>query len=239
MTTGERIREAREKIDMTQDELAQKAGYKSRSSINKIEKSRELPLQKAKAIADALDCTPGYIMGWEKEHDVCEKSESTYDTGIYERYRELRNSQGLRDADIARMTNITQSTLSDWKNRKSMPNALKMVAIAHSLNTSVEYLITGEQSGSPYNITPRQLHLLELWSQLSPNQHENVMALIDSFAIQNNRDTHFDEEKELYAEEHSIQKNEHLYKLIKVARDASPDDLELVIGLLERLKKEK
>ena len=187
MTTGERIREAREKLNMTQDELAQKAGYKSRSSINKIEKSRELPLQKAKAIAYALDCTPSYIMGWEEEPDSGENIENSYESDIYERYRELRNSQGFRDADIARMTNITQSTLSDWKNRKSMPNALKMVAIARSLNTSAEYLITGVQPGSAYTITPRQLHLLNLWSQLSSSQHENVMALITSFIDQNNK----------------------------------------------------
>ena len=183
MTTGERIREAREKLNMTQDELAQKAGYKSRSSINKIENSRELPLQKAKAIANALDCTPGYIMGWEDN----EKNENIYESDIYERYRGLRDSQGLRDADMARMTNITQSTFSDWKNGKSMPNTLKMVAIARVLNTSVEYLITGEQAGSPYTITPSQLHLIKLWDQLLPNQHDNVTALINSFIFQNKR----------------------------------------------------
>ena len=37
MTIGERIKLRREELQMTQEELAQKLGYKSRSSINKIE----------------------------------------------------------------------------------------------------------------------------------------------------------------------------------------------------------
>jgi len=64
MTMGERIRDRRRELNLTQDELAQKAGYRSRSSINKIEKTRELPLKKVSAIARALECSPAYIMGW-------------------------------------------------------------------------------------------------------------------------------------------------------------------------------
>lgn len=64
MTIGERIKSRREELKMTQEELAKKCGYKSRSSINKIELSRDLPLKKIKLMADALDTTPSYLMGW-------------------------------------------------------------------------------------------------------------------------------------------------------------------------------
>ena len=67
MSIGDRIRARRIELNMTQDELAHKLGYNSRSSINKIEKdSRNLTQSKIKAIADALDTTPSYIMGWEE-----------------------------------------------------------------------------------------------------------------------------------------------------------------------------
>ena len=60
-----KIRQRREELNMTQDELAQALCYKSRSSINKIElDQRNLTQSKIKAIADALDTTPAYIMGW-------------------------------------------------------------------------------------------------------------------------------------------------------------------------------
>ena len=67
-TIGARIRRSRESLGMTQDELAQKLGYRSRSSINKIELDyRNLTQSRIKALADALDTTPSFIMGWDDE----------------------------------------------------------------------------------------------------------------------------------------------------------------------------
>lgn len=67
-TIGERIRKKRESLQMSQDELAKKLGYKSRSSINKIEiDGRSVPMGKIKDIAQALNTTPAYIMGWEED----------------------------------------------------------------------------------------------------------------------------------------------------------------------------
>lgn len=67
MNIGQRIRNRRIELGLTQDEVAQKTGYKSRSSINKIECSRNLPLTKVEKMASALECTPSYLMGWEDE----------------------------------------------------------------------------------------------------------------------------------------------------------------------------
>ena len=65
-TTGARIRQLREALGLSQDDLATLLNYKSRSSINKIELGeRNLTQSKIKAIADALHTTPAYIMGWE------------------------------------------------------------------------------------------------------------------------------------------------------------------------------
>ena len=64
-TIGSRIRNRREELGLSQDELGKRLGYKSRSSINKIElDQRNLTQSKIKAIADALETTPAYIMGW-------------------------------------------------------------------------------------------------------------------------------------------------------------------------------
>lgn len=67
-TIGQRIKEKRIERNMTQFELAEKLGYKSKSSINKIElDGRNLTQSKIKKLADALQTTPGYIMGWEED----------------------------------------------------------------------------------------------------------------------------------------------------------------------------
>jgi transcriptional regulator with XRE-family HTH domain len=70
MTIGERIKERRIELGYSQDELAKKVGYKSRSSINKIELSRELPARKISLMAKALETTEGYLMGWTEEKSV-------------------------------------------------------------------------------------------------------------------------------------------------------------------------
>lgn len=66
-TTGQRIRDLRIEAHMTQDELAKKLGYKSRTSINKIELSRSIPMPKVEKFAKVLGVTPSYLMGWEDD----------------------------------------------------------------------------------------------------------------------------------------------------------------------------
>lgn len=68
MTIGDRIKQRRMELGMSQEELAHKLGYKSRSSVNKIELGgQNLTQKKIKKIADALDTTPEYIMGWDEQ----------------------------------------------------------------------------------------------------------------------------------------------------------------------------
>ena len=77
MDIGSRIKHKREMLKMSQEELAQKVGYKSRSSINKIElDGRGLPQSKIVAFAKALETTPAYLMGWEHEIDYIAKTDS-------------------------------------------------------------------------------------------------------------------------------------------------------------------
>lgn len=61
-----RIKIRREELGMSQEELAHKLGYKSRSTINKIEMGKnDITQSKIKAFAEALNCSPAYLMGWE------------------------------------------------------------------------------------------------------------------------------------------------------------------------------
>lgn len=81
---GDRIKERREHLKMSQDDLAKKLGYKSRSSINKIERDASgLPQSKIVAIANALNTTPAYIMGWESDKaETSKKIDATTDVLI-------------------------------------------------------------------------------------------------------------------------------------------------------------
>ncbi len=68
MTIGERIKELRTSMGITQEELAKLTGYKSRSSIQKIESGeRDIAQSAIVAFAKALKTTPAEIMGWTSE----------------------------------------------------------------------------------------------------------------------------------------------------------------------------
>ena len=69
MPIGERIRQRREELGMSQSELAREVGYESRSSINKLEKDDKNGVSREQLykIAQALKVTPSYLMGWEDE----------------------------------------------------------------------------------------------------------------------------------------------------------------------------
>ena len=74
----ERIRERREKLNISQEELAKRLGYKSRSSINKIEiGENDIPQSKIKAFADALQTTPSYLMGWNDDDSASVSNSSS------------------------------------------------------------------------------------------------------------------------------------------------------------------
>ena len=67
-TLGQRIRNRRLELDMTQGELAEKVGYKSISTIAKIESDiNDITQSKVVKFAHALDTTTAYIMGWDTE----------------------------------------------------------------------------------------------------------------------------------------------------------------------------
>lgn len=67
-TIGEKILLRRKELGMRQEDLARLMGYKSKSTINKIELGiNDIPQSKIVKFAEVLATTPGYLMGWEDE----------------------------------------------------------------------------------------------------------------------------------------------------------------------------
>lgn len=83
MNIGERIRKRREELGLTQEELAKKLGYKSRSSVNKVETARELSNKKVRQYAEILECSPAYLMEWKDENEMQHAELSLQDQRAY------------------------------------------------------------------------------------------------------------------------------------------------------------
>ena len=67
MTIGQRIKERRKALKMSADEMGAKLG-KDRSTIYRYEKGdiENLPLDILEPIAEILQTTPQYLMGWQE-----------------------------------------------------------------------------------------------------------------------------------------------------------------------------
>ena len=79
MKLYDNIKRLRLEQNMTQDELAQKVGYTSRSSINKIESGKvDLPQSKIVEFASVLGVTPSQLMGWHDVGDETDDDENYY-----------------------------------------------------------------------------------------------------------------------------------------------------------------
>lgn len=82
-TMYDRIRRLREDKDISQEELARRCGYSSRSTISKIEKGeRNLTGDKIQVIADVLGVRPSYLMAGEEPTSL-RAPEVTEDTVIF------------------------------------------------------------------------------------------------------------------------------------------------------------
>lgn len=69
-TVGENILQMRKKLDWTQEELAIRMGYKSKSTINKIEMGiNDIPQSKIVQFAEVLGTTPAHLMGWDEDNN--------------------------------------------------------------------------------------------------------------------------------------------------------------------------
>lgn len=65
---GVRIMERRQQLGLTQEELAFRMGYKTKSAINKIELGiNDVSQSKVVKFAEALHTSVAYLMGWEEE----------------------------------------------------------------------------------------------------------------------------------------------------------------------------
>ena len=108
---------------------------------------------------------------------------------MYEIYQILLDEKGLKNADVARATGISNMTLSDWKRGKSEPKTKNMQKIADFLGTTLSYLVTGEESNPIFeqantdydlsNIDNKLKDYVFKLSKLSDKEQENIMNLID------------------------------------------------------------
>ena len=94
MNLSEKIRYLRIQKGMTQAELAEKLNT-TKQTIGKYENQvvTNLPLNRIQELADALDTTPAYLMGWGEEKPADASSADELDLAILSLVKQLPAEQ--------------------------------------------------------------------------------------------------------------------------------------------------
>jgi transcriptional regulator with XRE-family HTH domain len=109
---GDKIKQRRKELEMSQDELAKRLGYKSRSSINKIELGfTDVSQPMVAVIANALDTSIAYLMDMEQKNPA-----TKIDDGISPERRSLINLlNSLSPDDAVRAEGYLQALIDAHK----------------------------------------------------------------------------------------------------------------------------
>lgn len=109
MKLGDLIKKRREELNLTQEELADLLNYKSKSTINKIEKNiNDIPFSKLEDFAKVLKVDLAYLLGWgieKKEQSITKASRDIEPT--IEEIRAKLNESELIELDTLITLNTT------------------------------------------------------------------------------------------------------------------------------------
>jgi transcriptional regulator with XRE-family HTH domain len=93
---------------------------------------------------------------------------------FWERVKSLISEENITQSSIARSMHVRPDTFSRWIQRGTMPNASQAVFLAKSLNTTVEYLVTG----TTYTKSHIRIRLDNFLDSLSENQIEQSFKML-------------------------------------------------------------
>ena len=148
MNLASKVKQRRIELGLSQEELAKKMGYSSRTSINKIENGRPVSQKIIVRLAEALETTPAYLMGWEDnlEKKAEEFKPYTIETlkKIIDSYPELSykslatvcmNKRVQLDWTEKKVANLANVDLNDYLNFENNHYRLNINDVENILNT--------------------------------------------------------------------------------------------------------
>ncbi len=106
---------------------------------------------------------------------------------IFERLSRIAMTQ----KEFAELTGIKQSTISEWKKKRTNPSSDKILAICRVLEVSPEWLLsgsdsvagTGEENGHyVINIQTRTGQMVERFNKLDKSQMDRVLGYLEALS---------------------------------------------------------
>ena len=92
---------------------------------------------------------------------------------VIERINEIMKKQGLSDYQLAKISGLSPSTLSNMRRRNTVPSVPTLENICNSLNMSLSQFFANDEM-EMYPVTPRQKQFLDYYIRLSEEQQDLI-----------------------------------------------------------------
>lgn len=159
MGIGDIIRQRRCELGMSQHELAERMGYNSRSTINKIEVGvSDVSHSKLLQFAEVLNVSVEYLIGTNFTTEEKKDNAETNNRDIFTKnLRLLMAKSGKTQKEISTAIGVSCPTFSDWCNGKKYPRIEKMELLANYFGVSVSELVGKHSEEFESDISPRNI----------------------------------------------------------------------------------
>lgn len=136
-----RLKEIREKQDLTQRQMAKKLGI-SKSYYNFFETGeRIVPLKRLNEFCNMYNLSMDYLLGL-TEHNITTKEKYKLDREIIrKRLKEIRKANHLTQEALADLLNTSQSTISSYEKGNTLILTAFLFEMCKKLNVSADYIV--------------------------------------------------------------------------------------------------
>mgnify|MGYP005805675729 CR=1 FL=1 len=110
---------------------------------------------------------------------------------FYDRFHDICREKNVTPSQVAKALGINRSTLSMWKTKGVIPNAVTIINISRYLNTTPAYLMGNDMAkdapfldqkekpdGSQTTIRPEEMQLIEEFRKLSPEMQDFILSSV-------------------------------------------------------------
>lgn len=168
MTIGDRIRTSRLQAGLTQEDLAKASGT-SKQTIYKYEMNivTNIPSDRIESIAQLLNVSPAYLMGWENP-----KSKVVKKMNIKDLIKDKRIEKNLTMKELAELVGVSEATISRWESGEvANMKRTSIIALSKILGITPSAFISGFDDPEP------QTSIYEKYTNILPITTKKIPLL--------------------------------------------------------------
>lgn len=103
-----------------------------------------------------------------------------------QRIKQLRKDKGWTQKELANQINTSYAQLNKYEAGQNTPPLDRLVLLAETLNTTIDFLITGNLSEEMPIYNTRLIQRLQVIEGFEPDERETVLKVLDAMIAKHN-----------------------------------------------------